>query len=553
MADILFCLFYVLLFSAIIMRSKWFNAGGFSNKHFLGAFYIKLLFGVALWYIYTHIYKNRVTSDIFKYYDDSKMLFGTLHTNVKDFFALLTGIGDSDIHFQAIHHSMTSWDNEYGSSLYNNSHFIIRLNALFMLFSLGHYGVHVIFMCFIAFIGLTYIYKAFIPFLQDKSKWLFASVFLFPSVILWSSGILKEGFVWLGLGLSLYYFFRLINGKVVSDQSSVVSNKSGSSLSLISHILYLLFGFIIILEAKAYVLLCFLPCFVAQFLISKIGFCKAHPLITYSSILLLYLGSSFLPHFLFNSVNPLQMISDKQSDFNRTSKGGIYLEDYKYGHVENGNVFALISVADSTAIIPLNSRGDSILHRNGIQYLASNPMVYKEWTTNTKIPFILKKGTPFSRFTIGKNDTLHLQASDSTVYWIETYVETANSRIVIEPIQPNLGSFLKDIPQALKISMLLPWPWQLHSAMQAIYGAENIFVLFLILFALFFIKRPILHKDLVLFCFTYSLMMLILIGLVSPILGGIERYKSVVIPFMFILLLLITDKDKIGRVFGQRK
>src|ERR1700679_2920839 len=158
MSDILFCLFYFLLFSVLILRSKFFSANGFSNTYFLGAFYLKLLFGIGLWFIYTHIYKNRITSDIFKYYDDGKMIFATLHNSVKDYFTLLTGIGDSNSHYQTIYHTMNSWDNGYDSNLYNNSHFIIRLNAFFMLFSNGHYGVHVIFMCFITLTGLTYIF-----------------------------------------------------------------------------------------------------------------------------------------------------------------------------------------------------------------------------------------------------------------------------------------------------------------------------------------------------------------------------------------------------------
>jgi len=76
--------------------------------------------------------------------------------------------------------------------------------------------------------------------------------------------------------------------------------------------------------------------------------------------------------------------------------------------------------------------------------------------------------------------------------------------------------------------------------------------LLLLFFALLFIKKPV-HIDLILFCLTYCLMMLILIGLATPILGGIERYKSVVIPFMFILLLLVTDQDKIVRTFKLKK
>jgi hypothetical protein len=531
MSDILFCLFYLLLFSLFIIGSKWFNADGFSNKHFLLAFYSKLLFGVGLWYIYTHIYKNRVTSDIFKYYDDATVIFGTLHTSIKDYFILLTGIGDSNAHYQSFYHYLNSWDNGYDSILYNNSHFIIRLNAFFLLFSQGHYGVHVIFMCFISLVGLTYIYKAFIPFLQERRKELFAAIFLFPSVILWSSGILKEGLIWFGLGLSIYYFFQTVN----------------TSKLHFKHLLLIVLGFVILYESKAYVLLCLLPCFIAHILIKKNRYCKNHPLITYLVVVLLYMGSSLLPHLLLNKTSPLQMISDKQTDFNRSSRGGVYLEN-----MNDSNNYAFIALTDTTQIIPLNTWADTLLHKKGIQYLVRKPFWAIEFKSRHRAPYMLKKGTPYANIRIGDKDTAHLTATDSTAYWVCIYIETANSRINIEPIKPNIASLFSHIPKAIEVSMLLPYPWQLHSAMTAIYCAENIFVLLLFFIALFFIKRPIPNKDIVLFCLCYCLMMLVLIGLTTPILGGIERYKSVVIPFMFILLLLITGASEKQKMKNEK-
>lgn len=548
MTNILFCIFYILLFSAIIMRSKWFNAGGFSNKYLLGVFYLKLLFGVALWFIYTHIYKNRLTSDIFKYYDDARIIFNTLHTSVKDYVTLLTGIGDSGNYYQNIYHSMNNWENGYGTVLYTNSHFIIRMNAFFWLFSRGYYGVHVIFMCFISLVGLTYIYKAFLPFLQDRSKALFVAVFLFPSVILWSSGILKEGFVWFGLGLSIHYFFKL----VTSGQRSVVSNQKETKIlnpkskilnrisypkGIYSDIIYLIAGFAILFESKAYILLCIIPCFVALFLIEKVRYCKTHSLLTYLMVVVFYVASSLLPHIFLHKISPIKMLSDKQVDFNHLTCGGIYLVNIK-----DTLQYARIPLRDSLDILPLNATADSLLHKKGIQYLAGNSFWYKEYAACRYIPFMLKEGTPYCGFKTGYADSIHAIATDSTAYGICVYIEPARSSVYIEPIKPTFKSIFKSILESLKTSMILPYPWKIHSAMTAIYCAENILVLVLIFIALFYIKFSMAHKEIALFCLTYCLMMLVLIGMVTPILGGIERYKSVVIPFIFILLLLITEK-----------
>lgn len=535
MAAILFCAFYILLFSAVILRSKWFSAGGLRNMYFLAVFYLKLLFGLALIYIYTHIYTNRHTSDIFKYYDDAQLIFESLHTSVRDYVALLTGIGDTNEHCQAIYHSMNNWVNGYGTALYSNSHFIIRVNAFFLLFSREYYGVHIIFMCFISLVGLTYIYKAFIPSLQERSKMLFAAVFLFPSVILWSSGVLKEGFVWLGLGLSIYYFLRLVG---ISSQLPLASNQTGTKKPhKIFYILFLIAGLAVLYESKAYVLLCLFPCFVALFLIKKNAYCRAHPLLIYFFVLLLYMGSSFLPHILFNKLSPLKMIADKQTDFNLLCKGGIY-----FTNIKSPDEYAHISLGDTVNILPLNKEADSLLHKKGVEYLAGNPFWYNETKTKKYVPYMLRKGTHYERFKFHGKDTFHLIAIDSTAYSVCLYIESAKSSVYIEPVQPILSSVLQNIFAALKISVLMPYPWKVHSAMSAIYCAENMFVLLLIFLALFFSKRPFLHTDLILFCLLYCFMMLILIGLVTPILGGIERYKSVVMPFIFILLLLITQK-----------
>ncbi|HXB13806.1 MAG TPA: hypothetical protein VNZ45_17585, partial [Bacteroidia bacterium] len=254
MADIIFCAFYLLLFSFVILQARLFKLPGVNSKLPLITFYLKLAFGAALWYIYTHHYKNRYSADIFKYFDDSKFMYQSIHRDTADFFRMLFGIDDSGPRIQGYYQSMVSWVNGHNSTLYNNSHLIIRLNAVLMPFSQGHYAVHVLFFCFIAFVGSTLLYKAFYPYLIDKATLLFIAIFLFPSVLLWTSGILKESLVFMSLGLSIYYFRRILEPK--------------KSSQLINVLLFIA-GIALLFEVKAYVLLCIIPGFIAEALISK--------------------------------------------------------------------------------------------------------------------------------------------------------------------------------------------------------------------------------------------------------------------------------------------
>jgi len=526
MGDIIFCSFYLLLFSFIIIKAPLFKLQGLNSWYSLGAFYLKLVFGIALWYLYAYHYKNRYSSDIFKYYDDSKVIFNTLHTSFSDFLRMFTGIDDSGSQIQAKYHSMVSWINEHHTNLYSNSHFLIRLNVLFMFFSMGHYGVHVIFMCFISLIGLIYIYKSFLPYLIEMPKSLFAAIFLFPSVLLWGSGILKEGLVFLGLGLSIYYF-----RKILSREGKAVIN-----------LLILALSTILLFEVKAYILLCIVPGFMAEFFISKVEIAGKKPWLTYVIVLIVYLAIGLNVNLISDKLQPLQMLSDKQVDFFRTAKGGIYLSP-----TSDSNQSALITVDDSVFIIPANTKADSLLTHTGIQYLTSSAFCYQEEHSGKVIPFKLKKGLPFALINNTLNDTVQQIGNDSTLYRLDSYIEPAKSRISVTMLQPTIKGLLSYIPNAFIISMLRPFPHEIHSAAVLIYFFENIFMILLIVFAFAFRKRKNPNNHMVAFCISYCVLMLVLIGITTPLYGGIERYKSVVIPFMLILLLLIYDKEKFKR------
>lgn len=534
MMGIIFCAFYLLLFSIIILKSPLFHLPGLKNSYALTAFILKLGFGTLLWYIYAYHYNNRYTSDIFKYYDDGKMIYQCAHTNFSDFVKMFTGIGDSNPHIQAYYHQMNSWLNDHDSNLYNNSHFIIRLNTFFMFLSGGNYGVHVIFMCFISLVGLSYLYKAFYPYLTDKPKELFAALFLFPSVLLWGSGILKEGLVFLGLGLTLYFYFKALN-------------KQGS---LLKNSLMVLLGFILLFEAKAYVLLCIIPALKSEFLIKKVRACANHPWLTYIGFTTLYLLVGLNLNVFLPKLNPLQMMADKQRDLNRMVRGGIYLEVQG----KDSGMYARIEVQDSSAIIPANGYADSLLHHGGIPYLTSSAFCYKEQVTGVIAPFRLKKDMHYELIRMLQGDTLHPYADDFTLYRIDIYTQPANSKVDIAPIQPTILSLVKHVPAALAIALIRPLPGEkVSSGMVKIYMAENFAVLLLIALALLCYKRKSEHQNIIALCLTYSLLMLVLIGLATPLYGGIERYKSVVIPFMLILLLLIYDKDKLKRILKLKK
>ena len=207
--EIFLTISYFIIFSLIIGRWRFFDDNHIAKYWFVAVFAIKVVVSVLLTSLYTNYYTNRETADIFKYFDDSKVMFDALKTNPLDYFKMLLGL-DVDCCQEKYYSRMLHWTRPYGSDLFSDTHIIIRFNAFVRLFSMGYFQVHNVFINFISLIGLTFVFKTFKPFLQQKEKSLFYVVFLIPSVLFWGSGLLKESIILLAVGMFFYAFFRVL-------------------------------------------------------------------------------------------------------------------------------------------------------------------------------------------------------------------------------------------------------------------------------------------------------------------------------------------------------
>ncbi len=127
-------------------------------------------------------------------------------------------------------------------------------------------------------------------------------------------------------------------------------------------------------------------------------------------------------------------------------------------------------------------------------------------------------------------------------------IEKAISAIDINTLEPNLRSFVKNIPQALANTFFRPYVWELKSPMMLMAGLENIVILVFVLLCIVFIKplRAI-QWEYVLFCLSFVIIQFIIIGETTPIIGAIARYKSIALPFLLIAGLFLLDKNKLAK------
>ena len=413
---------YTAFFIFFIQRLKFFRLEGISPGLVKLVFVLKVIAGCVLGFIYTYHYTEK--GDTQKFFDDSSIIFNSLFSNPKDFFALFTGINGNAGHLQPYYENMDAWNNK--DVLFNDNKTLIRLNVLFHFFSLGFYYVHVLFLNFLSFTGLVALFKLFQTYMKNKSKELFFGVMLLPSVLFWGSGLLKDGLLLFGMGLMLFTY-----NKIVSFKQNLRTILLFTSL------------FVLLIFTKLYVIISIFPGLIAWYWARKDSAKKIilKFLLCYS----VYLFIGF-------------------------------------------NIGALSKKYDVADII-----------------------FYKQ-----------KNFYEFAR------------------------LAAAKSVIQIPAIEPNSWSLLINSPGAILRVLTRPSIFDSHAPLILLAAAENLLILFIILFCLIKAKRNG-NVNLPIFWFSifFFLSMYALIGLITPVLGAIVRYKVPVLPFlMFIMLALYNKKEK---------
>ncbi len=294
--EIVVTIAYAILFIVLIRFIPFFRLEGFHKNTIPFIFILKLLAGVTVYLVYTRFYPDRSTADIFKYFDDSKVMYNALFTKPLDYFQMLLGFHNDQPKFEVYYNQMNYWHRVYESNIYNDSHTIIRLNALMRIFSFGYYNVHTVFMCFLSLTGLTGIYRFFADRLKDRRRLLLFAVFFLPSVLFWGSGVLKEGLLFFGLGMLLWHTQRLIQKKKIILSVSMIAG-----------------ALLLLLYTKFYIIMIMLP-----LLLTYVWCTLTSPklsIIKYLAVLCAFLLLGLNVHLIFPEYNFVHILVQKQHDF----------------------------------------------------------------------------------------------------------------------------------------------------------------------------------------------------------------------------------------------
>ncbi len=426
MPGILLAVGYTALLLYAVHRLDFFRIAGVPGRWVMGAFVLKVLAGTALWALYTFVYDDRPNADIYRYFDDSAVMYGALEHSPGDYVRMLTGIGNDSPHFDAQYYRvMNNWYRKYESNMYNDAHTIIRFNALVRLISFGSIHVHTVLSAFLAFVGSIGLVRALSLLRPELVRAFFLATFLLPSVLFWSSGVIKETFLMFALGLVVWLVFGALARRV-----------RGPVLVLLVPLLALLFFL------KFYVLLSMVPALVSY------AWCRwrAHrPWLVFAAVHLVLAVLAANSERLVPGLNILDTLAWKQKDF--------------------------IGLA-----VSVNS----------------------------------------------------------------------GSYIPAEYLEPTFASFAAQAPRALFMTFLGPLlAW--NNGPLGLVSAVETLVLIALLGLLLWRHRPWREADatLVLFCLSFCVLLALVIGWTTPVMGAVVRYRVPLLPFLLYAGLVLADVDRL--------
>ncbi len=413
--EILLTLFYLFFFNFLLYRFKKFQFKNFKPlvTHLL--FNLKFAVGIFIWVIYTFYYKDVQNNDVHKFYNDAFILNRAATEQPMVFAELMAG-KENDATLPYLE-EMKNWKRNFDEAPFNENHTIIKLNALLMFVSFKTYFVHILFFCFISIIGWVLLSNSILSFADARNSILALPVLFLPSVLFWTSGVMKEPLLVLGLGLII---------------SALLATRH-----LALTIVEILCGAIIILFTKFFVLACLFPALVA-FLIFKNNKSAQFVWLKYAVVNLVLLFGTLNIHYIVPRINLQQMLVNKQTN---SVKEAVYFK--------------------------------------------------------------------------------------------------AGSRIEIPAIEASAVSVLKVAPLGIWNTLVRPYITESKNVMMLASAAENFFLIpFLIGCIAFMQWKQNDNLNLFLFLVTFSLAYFALVGMCTPVLGNLVRYRTPLLPlFMFAFII----------------
>ncbi|MES2881182.1 MAG: hypothetical protein V4676_03470, partial [Bacteroidota bacterium] len=191
---------YLITVAWLITKVKFFTQSGLTKAQLIIFFLLKVMAGIFYGWIGVYYWQMAQMVDTWSYHYESLQESALLRSDPVTFFTSLfkNSYEDGYTNFLV---TKNSWWNDLKAT------FFIKLLAIFNLLSFGNYFINIIFYSFITLFGPVAIYRVMKSVFPLRKLSILIATFLVPSFIYWTSGLHKDGLIFVGLGLVVYHFY----------------------------------------------------------------------------------------------------------------------------------------------------------------------------------------------------------------------------------------------------------------------------------------------------------------------------------------------------------
>ncbi|MDP4261837.1 MAG: hypothetical protein Q8941_04845 [Bacteroidota bacterium] len=191
---------YLILFAWLVTRVKFFTRSGLNNSQLIILFLLKVLAGIFYGWIGLYYGNLAQMLDTWSYHHIGLAEYDILKSDPRAYFTNLFNDPYPDKLGNFFGSSNSYWNDLKGNVF-------VKILSLFDIFSFGYYYVNVIFYSFLSLFGLIAFFRVVKDVFPGRKLLLLLTAFLMPSFIYWTSGIHKEGLLFVGLGLMIYHLY----------------------------------------------------------------------------------------------------------------------------------------------------------------------------------------------------------------------------------------------------------------------------------------------------------------------------------------------------------
>lgn len=280
---------YLVLFAWLVTKVRFFTKSGLTPAQLIIIFLLKVMAGIFYGWIGVYYGELAQMVDTWAYHYESIKSYNILLTNPSNFFPSLFH-NPYEQGFTRFLSSNSSWWNDL------KGNFLLMILSFFNLASFGHYYINVIFYSFLSFFGPIAVYRVMQDVFPHKKAAVLIACFLIPSFLYWTSGIHKEGLIFVGLALVVYHIYFGLKEQRFP----------------LHRVLLIVFGLSLVLALRNFLIITLVPALIAWLLAEKLRF-KPHWV--FSGAYLLFIIIFFTARYIHPALDFPQAVVEKRNDF----------------------------------------------------------------------------------------------------------------------------------------------------------------------------------------------------------------------------------------------